>query len=151
MEEAGEPCGVEYYVRGVVQVTKHVVCVCGVVQVTKNVRGVARVPKNPNPPIHFQDATDKGGKRSSVNLSVSALALSCSLAQCSPNQTLAGEEDPVCTDQTRAATFNYSQERLHVLTRCWSLSFYISDTDSATHGSRVLTQDSKLGDLVRFS
>ena len=56
MEEAGEPCGVEYYVRGVVQVTH-------------NVRWLFQMTK-----VHSQDATEKGGKRSSVNLSVSALA-----------------------------------------------------------------------------
>ena len=61
MEEAGEPCGVEYYVRGVVQVTH-------------NVRWLFQMTKGPNPPVHSQDATEKGGKRSSVNLSVSALA-----------------------------------------------------------------------------
>ena len=63
VEEAGEPCGVEYYVRGVVQVTR----------------------RSPTPLIHTQDATDKGGKRSSVNLSVSAPPR----ASHSPNQTVA--------------------------------------------------------------
>ena len=34
-----------------------------------------QLASNPDHPIHSQDATDKGGKRSSVNLSVSLLVL----------------------------------------------------------------------------